>query len=48
MAVDVLALVEKKLAVAEVDQLDVVGQVDQHVLGLEVLVAEPDLVVHWS
>lgn len=34
VAVNVLVFVEEKLAVAEVDQLDAIGHVDQNVLRL--------------
>jgi hypothetical protein len=48
VAIDVLALVEEELTVAEVDQLDTVGHVYKDVLWFEVLMAETDFVVDFS
>lgn len=48
MAVDMLVFIEEKLAIAEIDELDIIGHVDEHVLWFEIFVAKADFVVHWS
>jgi hypothetical protein len=46
MAVDMLAFIEEKLAVSEVDEFDTVGHVDQNIVWLQIFVAHLHFVMH--